>query len=475
MYGAVSAEESERARANTTPDEPGVQGYSGRYPWGWQRDTAYEHNRRLQARRDRQLIYEKAMRVSYAAARGFEAILDTNLTATVVVKEREGVSEEAAEALAENFGLGDYEGRGKCAQGPDALIRMGTLSLMFGYAVLAEGVAFDEGRYWIDGLHWRHTDSISAWLLDERERLVGIEQTAAGFHRTVMDANRVTLLTRLPELGSFEGVALLRPAVKHIDALTAIYQQEQVSRMRYATATPVAIFLPDVAQQYGIHTKEAVEAEIAAFDTILSKMVAHEKARLICPPWFRLEWWGGSTRTHDPDPFYKGATHHERGILEGLGHGYLTAGRSDSAGTFGANVALQRSGSLAATNQLKFIFAALNRQVVARFLDYNFPTLKPEERPSLGFEGLDVGIYIERAQQIREAVESGQLTWQRVDEVKFRAAYDLDPLEDETETPSQFDRARIREATTQAGQRAIRERRNPADIIQEGRGEQADA
>lgn len=471
LAGAKWTDEDRAAFAATPADivapAPGVEGrpyIAGRRP------SEYEHNTQLRANRQRVLIYEQMMRESIPIMVGAGIVADTLQKATLTVKSNERTSEEATEALAEQFGIDDYAGAGRLQQSPDDIMRLFSGGACIGSVTLAEDWTQDDGRYWLDRFDFRWAGSLEYFYFDERNRLMAIEQAptvwtwGAGSgdrERRIMPINRIMHAVRLPERGGQEGVGLLRACYgawrTDRDTAAAI----DVCVQRYATPSPVARIDPEVAMQLGL-SKDEVKAERDTWDTVLKEYIGHQRGRLVLPPWVTLDYYGGA-RAFDPQPMtgVRGAS--QREMLMAFGAAYLTIGGSDSSGSYSAAEVQYNKAEDATKNLLDWAMANLNGQTVKRFLDANFgDALKPIERPSLTYTGVDARGFVRLFRETLEAFRGGVLTKQEADEDTIRAALDLPSLDDATRAVMTPQR---QVAAQRAGGRAARAR--ASDLLTE--------
>ena len=272
--------------------------------------------------------------------------------------------------------------------------------------------------------------------------------------------DRIMHAVRWPERGGQEGFGLLRPCYGPWRSDRDAAGQLDVCVQRYATPSPVARIDPEVAMQLGL-SKDEVKAERDTWDTVLKEYVGHQRGRLVLPPWVTLDYYGGA-RGFDPQPLNAVRLAAQREILMAFGAAYLTIGGAGSSGSYSAAEVQYDTAERATKNLLDWAVASLG-QTVRRFLDANFgDALKPAERPSLGYTGVDTKGFVRMFRETLEAFRGGVLTKQEADEDTIRAALDLPSLDDATRAVMTPQR---QVAAQRAGGRAARAR--ASDLLTE--------
>jgi|GEM_PF-4950481 len=470
--GAARLTVEERADIFRTPADivRPAPGADGRPYVAGKRPSEYEHNPRLQATRTRVLEYEKMIRESVAVMVGLGIVADTLMTARLTVVTTESTNEEAAAALREQFGVDDFAGSGRLEQTSDDLLRYFSGGAAIGSLTLAEQWGEADGRYWLQRYDYRWPGSLEWFYHDESGRLIAIEQaptvwqwgsTRGADAARVMPINRIMHAVRWPERGGPEGFGLLRPCYGPWRTDREAAAQMDVCTQRYATPSPVATIDAEVAMSMGLDKAE-IKAERDLLDVMLLEYVGHERGRLVLPPWVKLDYFGG-TRAFDPQPLNAVRLAAQREILMAFGAAYLTIGGAGSSGSYSAAEVQYDTAQRATKNLLDWVISSLNGQSVKRFLDANFgDALKPAERPSLGYTGVDAKGFVRDLALVLKAYEAGVLTAQEADEKAIRQGFDLPDLTDEARaTASQQMRSATQRATNRTRPRA-------SDLFTEG-------
>lgn len=462
--------DDERAEWADTPRDivgPSA-GVDGRPYIAGKRPSEYEHNASLRANRQRVLTYEKMIRESVAVMVGLGIVADTLMTARLTVVRSERTNPEAADALAEQFGLDEYVGAGRLEQTSDDILRYFAGGAAIGSLTLAESWVEADGRYWLDRYDYRWPGSLECFYFDESGRLIAIEQAPTAWtwgagisdrDRRIMPINRVMHAVRWPERGGQEGFGLLRPCYGPWRTDAEAARQTDVCTTRYSTPSPVAKIDAEVAMNLGLD-KDEIKSERDTWDTALKEYIGHERGRLVLPPWVTLDYYGGS-RIFDPAALTAVRLAAQREILMAFGAAYLTIGGAGSSGSYSAAEVQYDTAERATKNLLDWAVASL-RQTVTRFLDANFgPDLPAAERPALGYTGVDVKGFVRDLPTVLKAFELGVLTPQESDEDAIRLGFDLPTLTDET-------RAAASQQMRAATQRVVgRARPRASDLLTE--------
>lgn len=469
--GAARLTDEARADIFRTPADivQPAPGAEGRPYVAGKRPSEFEHNARLHATRTRVLEYEKMIRESVAVMVGLGIVADTLMTARLTVVKNENTNEEAAEVLAEQFGVDGYAGAGRLEQTSDDILRYFAGGAAIGSLTLAEQWMEADGRYWLERYDYRWPGSLEYFYSDESGRLVAIEQAPTVWQwgaarrdadRRIMPINRIMHAVRWPERGGQEGFGLLRPCYGPWRTDREAAAQMDVCTQRYATPSPVAFIDPEVAMSMGLDKAE-IKAERDLLDTMLKGYLGHERGRLVLPPWVKLDYFGGS-RAFDPQPLNAVRLAAQREILMAFGAAYLTIGGAGSSGSYSAAEVQYDTAQRATKNLLDWVISSINGQTVKRFLDANFgDALKPRERPSLGYTGVDAKGFVRDLQTVLKAYEAGVLTVQEADEDAIRQGFDLPSLTEDTRAAAT---SQVRTATQRATNRT---RPRASDLLTE--------
>lgn len=428
-------------------------GYSGTRITGGHLPSEYEHNIEFRTPRQRALMIGRMMRTSPILSLAEEYLTGLCTSVKLNVKRSESTSEEAAEALERQFGIGKYEDAGgrMGEMGTDDLVRHLMSARAYGHVALSESYEYDEvdNLYYI-GLHRRRQESYDAYITEQgTERLLGIMQRygyASGDVKSRILPLRETLwLVNRPDIGWYDGQSVFRSVYPHWRSEQLRYRLEDLAANKYADPPQQGKLLLDRFVQYanGLNgappTREDFVSELNDMSQKLANLHSDENGHLLHP-----DWWEfiprANQHSYNPSPLLDSASHHQRVMAERLYIAWVTQGRKGDGGSRSMVDVQSQIIQDATIDSMQWICNALNKQTVARFLRANFSKLDRTEFPILSFErgAIITPWWQTNAQAFAQFVSQGIVSISPEDERAVRAASDLpEPPE---ETPSQVDR-----------------------------------
>lgn len=443
------------------PVEPGVAGLPPRPTRDARIPREFEHREAIRAPVDRALLFRKMRRTSGAVRRGGEALRTSFGEITPVIVAGDHTAEAARELLEEQWGLGDWEGAGRCKKSLGDIIKMCTIALEDGAFFLAPEWERVDGRWWIIDLHVRHLDTITDVYEDEAGRLVGFKQEVDGRPAWV-SIKDVLYVCYLPELGGPLGFGVLRTALGHWEDEQQGFRHQRVAKRRYAHPNPAG----SIREGWEDYVREQLEAgdgsdwlktEQEALGATLANYSAGSRDWVIPAPWWRVDFIDARL---DLTVMDAAISADERRIYELYGVGWLHQGRAGSGGTQ-SMVSEQKDHHRAWCRQgVGLAVDALNSQLVALLYEHNLPGLSTRERAALGFKGLEPKRSLEDAQRLAIYNQMGAYNPSADDERALREAEGRPPMHPDVEALTPFDRGRIQPRQTEAGQRRQRVRRD---------------
>lgn len=435
----------------------------------------YEHNSKLA---DGQFFTQVGhMLRAPMTATGVGMAKDLMKSATFPVERPKGASDEPAEYVRQALGLdGAYSRMDESFE--DVLDRLLLGPLAYGPSVHELDLYEEDGRVWLHGLRYREPCSIWRWVVDEHERLVGVQQRpfsvtdASGrtaWDAPVIPANQLLTMHWGQTGTNFDGLSMLRTVwgeyrdrVKHAGLMVAGSQ-------RFALPTPQVTISIEIARRVdaipaGKSVREWYEAEEALARQWAEKYAAGERAFIVKPEWWVLDTYGGNNLS-----IYEMARaieYYDRAILTGFLAQFLVLGAE--GGSFALGGVLASTAQQRAVNVLEWVLKRFE-SVLERLLWWNFgKALKRAEYPTIRVEGIRAQGWVERLPELVSLMAAGAITQDDTTEATLRKGLGLP----EAEAPrSVFDRTRTNPLATQAGQVA-RERR-PLDSPTIDRGEPA--
>lgn len=402
--------------------------------------------------------------------------------ATYSVTSVDGVTDEAAAAALERcFGLGDFEGAGECSETVESLVGQIVMSQAYGFGLVGEAWEAIDGLYYPTQLNPIYADSIVGWHRDETGAVDGAIQRVRGRSgETTIPLDEVIYAVRMPGEGGSEGVALLRPIFPKFDAWLGAIRARDVVVQKYAVPSMFARWNFDVLVQLNMFIlpdnptdieketqRKEMQDEIDSFDAMLAEYTSHQRGRIVPPPFFDIVLIGGSEQA-DPTKLTPLIESSERAMLETLGFGWLTIGRPGSGGSLSL-VVQQRAASFdTAKSDNKWALKAINDQLVARFMRFNFSNVPRVAWPRIDFAMPSASAFIAQFDKVVAGIAAGVITPNTDDEARFRQGFELGPMDDDAEARSTTDRMRgLAISTASAVATATRE--SAADIARAGR------
>ena len=410
--------------------------------------AGFEHNLEWKAPRTRAQLIGKMLRTSPILSLAEEYLTGRVTSVELTVKRREGVSEEACEALEMWLGIGKHrDGGGRLGDmTTDDLIRHLMSAKAYGNVAMSESWSFSGDLYFCS-LHRRFQESYYSYITEkETGRMLGLVQ-APSFSLThhVLPLNQTLYLVNRPDRGWFDGLSILRPCFPHWRSEQLRYRLEDVIANKYA----------DVPQQGKLNlerfvqfangaggaqpTREDFQAELADMASKLSGLHSSDSAHLLHP-----DYWEFTPRaaqhSYDPQPLLDSASHHQRACAEALHIAWVLQGRKGDGGSRSMVETQSVVAEDATIDAMQWILNALNRQTVRRFMKANFAGLSPEEMPIVSFERSSIKspFWMQNPAAFANFVTHSIITPTKEDERSIRAAGGLPPPEEDS--PSALDR-----------------------------------
>ena len=438
------------------------------------RISGFEHNFEFSSPRRRALMVTKMLRTSPVLSLADDLLTSRVTSVRLTVPRRNGVSEEAAEALEMWLGIGAYEdsgGRLGDGQTTDDVMRHLMSSKAYGHVLLSESWSYSkaEGLYFVH-LHRRHQQSYDTYITEQEGsgRLLAVTQRFGdiGIPRNGRVLPMGESLWYVNGVSNWhDGESVLRSVYPHWRSATMRYRLEDLLASKYADPPTVGTLNLEEFFRYSNNedgsppTRDDLADELAHFATKLTGLASDESGHLLVPSWWTIQ--ERARHSYDPEKLLTSASHHERVMAEKLYTSTLLQGRRGDSGGNRAMVTVQADVvTEAVIDTLQSILSAVNRQTVRRFMAVNFSKLKPSERPTISFERASVKTpwWQSNSGAFADFVMAGILSPTSEDERAIRAASDLPPI-DEDETPSRLDRLATSAGgrlKTPAGQREAR-------------------
>jgi len=413
--------------------------------------SGFEHNYEFSSPRRRALMVTKMLRTSPVLSLAEELLTSRVTSVRLTVPRRNGVSEEAADALEMWLGLGQYEDSGGRIGDltTDDLLRHLMSAKVYGHVLMSESWTYDEGLYFCS-LHRRHQQSYSTYITENEGsgRLLAVTQRF-GDIGTPRNGRILPMRESLWYVNGvsnwFDGESVLRPVYPHWRSATMRYRLEDLLASKYAD--PPILGKIDLEAFYRFAnnddgsppTRDDLTEELAHLASKITGLSADESGHLLVPSWWSFQ--DRAKHSYDPSPLLQSASHHERVMAEKLYVSTLLQGRAGDSGSR-AMVSTQSEVIVdAIIDTLQSILNALNRQTVRRFMQVNFSGLRTSEYPIVSFERASVKRpwWQENSSSFADFVMAGILSPTPEDERAVRAASDLPPIEDNA-APSALDR-----------------------------------
>lgn len=451
-------------------------GYTGTPIIGGRLPVEYEHNYEFRTPRSRATMISRMLRTSPVINLAEEYLTGLCTAVKLVVKRHDNTSEEAAEALERQFGLGKYEDQGgRMGEGmtTDGLVRHMMSAKLFGNVAISEAYNFDEkdGLYYIS-LHRRRQESYDAYITEQgTERLLAIQQRvghgAHGVDSRILPIGETLWVVNRPDVGWYDGVSVLRSVYPHWRSEQLRYRLEDLAANKYADPPQQGKLHLDRFSQFANGqdgappTRQDFVDELTDMSRKLQNLHSDSDANghLLYP-----DWWEFTPRaaqhTYNPQPLLDSASHHQRLMAERLFVAWILQGRKGDGGSR-SMIDVQSSVAQDATiDSMQWICNALNRQTVKRFMKINFSQLPEDQHPIVSFErgGLQQSWWQTNPQAFASFVTSGILTMTPEDERAVRAASDLPDVGEDL--PTQVDRIAVSAGgrlNTPQGQREAQE------------------
>ena len=429
-------------------------GYSGTRIQGGHLPGEYEHNIEFRTPRRRALMVGRMLRTSPILSLAEEYLTGLCTAVKLTVKRNENTSEEAAEAMERQFGLGKYEDAGgRMDMMSDELIRHLMSARTYGHVALSEAYEFDEsdGLYYIS-LHRRRQESYDAYITEQgTEKLLGIMQrygyVAGSVASRILPIRETLWLVNRQDIGWYDGQSVFRSVYPHWRSEQLRYRLEDLAANKYADPPQQGKLLLDRFVQFANGAdgappnRQDFVDELSDMGNKLKNLHSDSESNghLLVP-----DWWEfvprSSQHTYNPAPLLDSASHHQRVMAERLYIAFITQGRKGDGGSRSMVDVQSKTIENATIDSMQWICNALNSQTVSRFMKVNFSKIDRSEWPRISFErgAITTPWWQTNAQAFAQFVSQGILTVSPEDERAVRAASDLpDAAED---VPDQVDR-----------------------------------
>jgi len=385
--------------------------------------AGYDEHELLQSPKDRFAAYRAMAKGNSTLYTAKTHVQNQLLTLNARVERTEGTREDIAVFLEEQFGLGQFSA-GRGSQSIEDIVKSGYLAHLYGFGVWEMEAEFADGKSWLKTLHYRQPDTITSWIVDKSGEWVGAIQRVKG-QAALLERGNCMYLVKDRDEGGLTGVGIYRPTFSNWRDSQDAYRQVSVAMQRFASPTPRAVYLPDVAAKFGLTTREHYLAERVEMARMLKLYQSHEEAYLIIPPWWEITEFGGKS-SFEPSKILTVASHHERLIGEAFFAAHLQLGRPGGGGTYNLGEMQADVSLLAIVNLADFIFEGLNSQVVAAIVKWNFGDVPAGEMPRIAYTGLKTDAFLAKADALTKLSQAGFLSPDAsVDGPLVRAAFGL--------------------------------------------------
>ena len=298
----------------------------------------------------------------------------------------------------------------------DDVIRQALLKNPFGFFPFEKVWRIAEGRVWLRKLAPRLPTTVSGWVFDDEGGLAGLEQTAMmnDVLKTVtIPVDKLLVFVNDKEGSNYQGMSILRPAVKHWWYKDRLYRIDAIAAERHGTGVPRA-----QAKEEGTTEEERARAE-----AILMRLHAHQKAYLVNPS-HRWEFDIMDMKATALKNIMQSVEHHDVQIARAVLAEFLNLGDS-GAGSW----ALSRDKSsfflMALRASANNIADTFNRYLVPQLVDYNFAGVKVY--PVLEYSQLETLDTKAIADAVAKLLTAGGMTADHELEQAIRSGLDLPP------------------------------------------------
>lgn len=403
MFRPVTKAESLRLLDTSTRPES-ANGINGGPQTGYV--NAYEHNKRLQNNRTAIESYRKVL-TSPAVYTGVDAWMGLMQSATFRVE----AANESPEAEAYANHIGACLGLGQApALGIPWEVRLESLlmSCLYGFSVY-ELVCKQINGVWYTDMQSRDQASIAAFVLDEKEQLVGIEQAPVyGWSSSIsmIPASRLLHIVHRPRGDTdYYGLGMLRACEPEYRDRVALSQSAISGAQRWALPTPV--MQPDyaLAQQMGL-TPEQIASEIADAILVMKSYTGAERSYMFLPSWIKIDTFGGDVAS--PEKIDMMIDARDRRMLTTFLQQSLMLGSANAGGSYSLGETHVKMAEEHAASTL----TRLSRQLssyIARAIEWNFGSYDRTNLPTIRFDGLNSETFIQKLEVLSGLVSSGLL------------------------------------------------------------------
>ena len=404
MYGVPSPAMGNRLLEDPQdpPPERGRVGGNSRGQWG----SAYEHNRRLQAHRDRITAMRRCNTYGPVAI-GLDAWLGVMHQPTWSCEPGDDspAAQVYADHLAACLGIGRHSPLGvNWAAKLEELLT----ACLYGFG-LWETIPENIDGVWYTRLLYRDPASISHWVVDESDRLVAAEQVPLqGFGTGVVIpmSQLLHIVWRPVSADDYTGVGMLRAVEPLYNDAVTLQQLAIVAAQRWAVGTPTVTLDEEMAARYGMDTPELMAAELAKAKSTVKGYTSHEQAHITHLPWVKLGDYGGDISQL---PAIDGMIDaRDRRILTVWLQQWLMLGSANAGGSYSLGDAQVRAGRDHAGGVLSWLCQAL-QTYIARAVRWQFGPVQNSQLPRLRFDGLASEAFVEKLTALPSLVSAGLL------------------------------------------------------------------
>lgn len=252
--------------------------------------------------------------------------------------------------------------------------------------------------------------ALDSWQVDPDGRVVGANLEGVGpdgrFHRALLPSRKWIHHTHGGSAQSPEGRGLARAIYAiHVDLMDA-YNALAAACQRWSAPTPMGSYDLEKAEEatsrIGGDTV-TVQTELDGIETQLRNYTSDGAAHLLIPSWLDLGAFGESVK---PDQGVPAIRHLEsRLAVTFFAHGMMLG--LDQTGARSVGEVGERAAENQVINRCEALAASLHRGLVRPLMQWNYPSLTPQQWPRLRFAGARAGSFRHYANVLAQFAQHG--------------------------------------------------------------------